>query len=73
MAYKPGVNWVLIILLVLGINGLILVLGLKYNPKKLLVPGILCMMLTIFMYFFAQQLLNKTFANQRTKFIGELR
>lgn len=72
LALVKGVNYALLTVLVLSANGLLMYAGQTYDPMLLLVPGILCVGLTIFMYFFAQKLMDATFRKQRSQTVGEL-
>lgn len=72
LAKVPCVNYALMVLLVLSANGLIMWAAQMYDPMLLLVPGILCVVLSIFMYFFAQLLMDKTFRKQRGEFVGNI-
>jgi len=72
LALVPGINYALLTLLVISANGLLMYAGQVYDPKLLLVPGCLCVGLTIFMYLFAQKLMDATFRKQRAQTVGEL-
>lgn len=72
LAQVPCVNVLLILLLMGTTNSLLMYLSMKIGAGYLLTPGILCVILGLFMWNSGQLILDRTFQNKRHHLLQQL-